>query len=622
MTNKQKKALRKIIISAVSFVIILILKLILPFYSDYISFLFLIPYLIVGLEVLEDAWKGIRNGEVFDENFLMSVATIGAILLGDFQEGVAVMFFYQVGELFQSYAVGKSRQSISDLMDISPEYANFVAEDGTVTEEDPDDVPVGSLILVRPGERIPMDGVVVDGSSSIDTSALTGESMPVHVKPGSDVISGCVNETAVLKIKTTKLYEDSTVARILELVENSSMKKAKVESFITRFSKYYTPAVCYSALALGVIPSLITGDWKTWVFRALTFLVISCPCALVISIPLSFFGGIGGASRSGILVKGGNDLESLSKIQKIVFDKTGTLTEGKFKVVDVVPVSGIDPDHILKTAALAESYTTHPIGEILRKGFEDVARDNVKDVEEIAGKGIIANIDDKRVAVGNKKLLDSIGVEAGQCNDAGTVIYVSEDDKYIGYIRIADALKEDSARAVKELHDCGIETLLLSGDNEKTVRAVAEELNITAFHAELLPEGKVKHMEELMADNESERGTIGFVGDGINDAPVLMRSDVGIAMGAMGSDAAIEAADVVLMDDNLRKLPLAVRISKKCMRIVVENIVFSLAVKFICLILAALGYANMWWAVFSDVGVMIIAVINATRMLKPMKLEQ
>ncbi|MBR0343476.1 MAG: cadmium-translocating P-type ATPase [Oscillospiraceae bacterium] len=622
MTTKQKKSLNKILIAAISFIVVLALKLIFPFYEKWISFLYLIPYFIVGLEVLEDAWNGIKNGEVFDENFLMSVATIGAIILGEFQEGVAVMFFYQVGELFQSYAVGKSRQSISDLMDISPEYANLVDEDGSITEEDPEDVPVGSTILVRPGERIPMDGIVIEGSSSIDTSALTGESMPVHVKPGSDVISGCVNESAVLKIQTTKLYEDSTVARILELVENSSMKKAKVESFITRFSRYYTPAVCYSALALAVVPSLITGDWKTWILRALTFLVISCPCALVISIPLSFFGGIGGASRSGILVKGGNDLEALSKIQKVVFDKTGTLTEGRFRIADVVPEEGIEADHLLRLAALAESYTTHPIGEILRKGYEEESRDSVEEVKEIAGKGIIANIDSKRVAVGNVKLLDSIGVSVSTCDKSGTVIYVSEDDVYIGYIRIADSLKPDSARAVKELHDCGIETVLLSGDNEKTVKSVADELNIVNYHAELLPEGKVMHLEELMASNDSDKGTIGFVGDGINDAPVLMRSDVGIAMGAMGSDAAIEAADVVLMDDNLRKLPLAVRISKKCMRIVIENIIFSLAVKFICLILAAFGFANMWWAVFSDVGVMVIAVLNATRMLRPMKLEE
>ena len=622
MNKKQKKSLIKIIIAAISFVAILALKLILPAYEKWISFLYLIPYLIVGLEVLEDAWKGIRNGEVFDENFLMTVATIGAILLGEFQEGVAVMFFYQVGELFQSYAVGKSRQSITDLMDICPEYANLVSDDGTISEEDPEDVPVGSIVLVRPGERIPMDGVVIEGSSSIDTSALTGESMPVHVDPGSEVISGCVNESSVLKIKTSKLYEDSTVARILELVENSSMKKARVESFITRFSRYYTPAVCYSALALAIIPSLITGDWKTWVFRALTFLVISCPCALVISIPLSFFGGIGGASRSGILVKGGNDLESLSRIRKVVFDKTGTLTEGRFRVVDVVPADGMDADGLLRLAALAESYTTHPIGEILRKGYENEPRDRVEDVRELAGKGIVAVIDGKQVAVGNIKLMNSLGLSADACEDAGTVIYLSEDSRYLGYIRIADSLKKDTARAVKELHLIGIDTVLLSGDNEKTVRGVADELGITDYHAELLPEGKVTHIEELMADNDPEKGTIGFVGDGINDAPVLMRSDVGIAMGAMGSDAAIEAADVVLMDDNLRKLPLAVKISRKCMRIVVENIVFSLIVKFLCLILAALGYANMWWAVFSDVGVMVIAVLNATRMLKPMSLEE
>ena len=497
MTKKQKQSLRKIIIAAISFIVVLALKLIFPDYEKWISFLYLIPYCIVGLEVLEDAWKGIKNGEVFDENFLMAVATIGAILLGEFQEGVAVMFFYQVGELFQSYAVGKSRQSISDLMDISSEYANLVAEDGTITEEDPDDVPVGSIILVRPGERIPMDGTVLEGSSSIDTSALTGESMQVHVNPGSEVISGCVNESAVLKIKTTKLYEDSTVARILELVENSSMKKAKVESFITRFSRYYTPVVCYSALALAIIPSLITGDWKTWVFRALTFLVISCPCALVISIPLSFFGGIGGASRSGILVKGGNDLEALSKIQKIVFDKTGTLTEGKFKVVDVVAEEGEDADRLLELAALAESYTTHPIGQILREGYEDLSREGVENVQEISGKGITADINGTRVAVGSAKLMESLGITVTPCNETGTVVYVSEGNKFLGHIRIADSIKESSAKAVSELHSSGIETVLLSGDNEKTVKSVAESLNINNYHAELLPEGKVQHMEEF-----------------------------------------------------------------------------------------------------------------------------
>ena len=622
MSKKQKKSLKKIIIAAVSFIAVMALRLIFPAYEKWISYLYLIPYLIVGYDVLENAWKGIRNGEVFDENFLMTVATIGAILLGEFQEGVAVMFFYQVGELFQSYAVGKSRQSITDLMDISPEYANLVADDGSVSEEDPDDVPIGSIILVRPGERIPMDGIVTEGSSSIDTSALTGESMPVHVEPGSEVISGCINDSAVLKIRTTKLYEDSTVARILELVENSSLKKAKVESFITRFSHYYTPAVCFCALALGIIPSLITGDWRTWVFRALTFLVISCPCALVISIPLSFFGGIGGASRSGILVKGGNDLESLSKLIKVVFDKTGTLTEGKFSVVSVVPEEGTDPETLRRLAALAESYTSHPFGEILRKGYEDLPRDGVKDVKEDAGKGVVATIDGKQVAVGNKLLMEDLGLSVDANYESGTVLFLSEDNSYLGHIVLADAIKKDTARAIDELHSIGIETVLLSGDNANNVRSVAEQLNINKYYAELLPAGKVSRFEEMLEANKEGSGTIAFVGDGINDAPVLMRSDVGIAMGAMGSDAAIEAADVVLMDDNLRKIPLAVKISKKCMRIVIENIVFSLIVKLLCLLLAALGYANMWWAVFSDVGVMVIAVLNATRMLKPMTLEQ
>lgn len=621
MTKKQKKALNRIIVSAVCFLIVALLKHLFPEFEGWISFLFLIPYFIVGLEVLEDAWKGIKNGSVFDENFLMAVATIGAVLLGEFQEGVAVMFFYQVGELFQSYAVGKSRQSISDLMDICPEFANVLDEDGNIHEEDPEDVPVGALIIVRPGERIPMDGIVIEGDSNVDTSALTGESKPLHVKLGSEVISGCVNESAAIKIKTTKLYEDSTVARILELVENSSMKKAKVESFITRFSRYYTPAVCYGALFLAIIPSLITSDWKTWILRALTFLVISCPCALVISIPLSFFGGIGGASRSGILVKGGNDLEALSQMSKIVFDKTGTLTEGRFQIVEAVPSEGNSEEHLLWVAALAESYSTHPIGEILRKGYENESRDILHNVQEIAGHGIRAEINGSPVSVGNLKLMRSDGILIEPVDGIGTVVYVTENKNYLGYIRIADAVRTDTYKAIEELKELQVETVVLSGDDSNTVRQVAEGLGIPSYYGELLPVDKVQHVEKLLSEKLSENEKIAFAGDGINDAPVLMRSDIGIAMGAMGSDAAIEAADVVLMDDNLRKIPLAIRISKKCMRIVKENIAFSLLVKALCLVFAAVGYANMWWAVFSDVGVMIIAVINATRMLKPLKIE-
>ncbi|MBQ8994975.1 MAG: cadmium-translocating P-type ATPase [Oscillospiraceae bacterium] len=621
MTKKQKKALNRIIVSAVCFLIVALLKHLFPEFEGWISFLFLIPYFIVGLEVLEDAWKGIKNGSVFDENFLMAVATIGAVLLGEFQEGVAVMFFYQVGELFQSYAVGKSRQSISDLMDICPEFANVLDEDGNIHEEDPEDVPVGALIIVRPGERIPMDGIVIEGDSNVDTSALTGESKPLHVKLGSEDISGCVNESAAIKIKTTKLYEDSTVARILELVENSSMKKAKVESFITRFSRYYTPAVCYGALFLAIIPSLITSDWKTWILRALTFLVISCPCALVISIPLSFFGGIGGASRSGILVKGGNDLEALSQMSKIVFDKTGTLTEGRFQIVEAVPSEGNSEEHLLWVAALAESYSTHPIGEILRKGYENESRDILHNVQEIAGHGIRAEINGSPVSVGNLKLMRSDGILIEPVDGIGTVVYVTENKNYLGYIRIADAVRTDTYKAIEELKELQVETVVLSGDDSNTVRQVAEGLGIPSYYGELLPVDKVQHVEKLLSEKLSENEKIAFAGDGINDAPVLMRSDIGIAMGAMGSDAAIEAADVVLMDDNLRKIPLAIRISKKCMRIVKENIAFSLLVKALCLVFAAVGYANMWWAVFSDVGVMIIAVINATRMLKPLKIE-
>lgn len=620
MTKKQEKALKKIIISAIVFLAVMIARLSFPTWENYIELLLLIPYFIVGIDVLKAAWKGLCNREVFDENFLMAVATIGANLLGEYQEGYAVMFFYQIGELFQSYAVGKSRKSIAELMAISPDYANVLDENGEISQEDPDDVEVGSLIVVRPGEKVPIDGVVEEGESSLDTAALTGESKPVRAVPGSQVISGCLNKSAVLKIRTSKKYEDSTVARILEMVENSSLKKARAESFITRFSRYYTPVVCYGALFLAVVPSLITGDWKTWVYRALTFLVISCPCALVISIPLSFFGGIGGASRSGILVKGGNDLENLSALKAVVFDKTGTLTEGHFSITDVVAAQGVSDEYLLETAALAESYTTHPIGEAIRKGWKAGDHDSVKEVKEIPGHGIQAMINGKRILVGNEKLLKESGISVPTQQKRGTVIYVGEDEEYLGCIFIGDTIKDEAADAVLDLSRIGVDTVLLSGDNQDSVEEVAESLGIRSYYAELLPDDKVRHLERMLSENKG-RGNIGFAGDGINDAPVLMRSDVGIAMGAMGSDAAIEAADVVLMDDNLRKIPLAIRISRKCMRIVKENIVFALLVKLLCLIFAAVGYANMWWAVFSDVGVMIIAVLNATRMLKPMKIE-
>ncbi len=622
MTKKQKKALTRIIAAALCMVAIWLAGKLLPNLSTWLNFAYLIPYLIVGYDVLAEAVEGIRNGDVFDENFLMAVATVGAIALGEFQEGVAVMFFYQVGELFQSYAVGRSRKSIADLMDIKPETANLVLEDGSVSEEDPEDVPEGSLILVRPGEKVPIDGVVEEGESVLDTAALTGESKPVRVKTGDSVFSGSVNASGVLKVRTTKCYEDSTVARILELVENSSMKKARTEAFITRFARYYTPAVCCCAAALALIPSLVTGDWRTWVFRALTFLVISCPCALVISIPLSFFGGIGGASRSGILVKGGNDLEALSKLECLLLDKTGTVTEGNFRIIETVSEGETDPKAILSLAALAESYSTHPIAQLIREGAGEHTGGKLGTVKEIAGQGVVAEIDGKTVAVGNEKLMRSVKAEFRPLDGIGTKVYVERDGQYLGCIRIADEVKAGSRQAIRELEELGIRSVLLSGDSKSSVLEVAEAVGIRNAHGELLPEDKVTHLEKMLSEKQSENSMIGFVGDGINDAPVLMRSDVGIAMGALGSDAAIEAADVVLMDDNLRKLPLAVRISQKCMRIVWENIIFSLFVKALCLLFAALGYANMWWAVFADVGVMVIAVLNATRMLRPIKLEE
>ena len=497
-------------------------------------------------------------------------------------------------------------------MDIRPDTANLIHSDGTVTEEEPDDIPVGSLILVRPGDRIPVDGVVEEGESILDTSALTGESRPFRIRAGDEVISGSVNTSGVLKVKVTKCFEDSTVTRILE---------ARTEAFITRFARYYTPVVCYCALALAVIPSLITGEWKVWVFRALTFLVISCPCALVISIPLSFFGGIGGASRSGILVKGGNDLESLSNLKHLFLDKTGTITEGKFRIVDVLPEDQFPAEKLMDLAALAESYSTHPIAEILRAEASGKDCGCLGEVKEIAGHGVLAEIDGEEVAVGNEKLMRSLGIEVPPLDGLGTKIYVARQKKYLGGIRISDEIKPESKKAIEELSNLGIRTILLSGDSVSSVKEVADAIGIEGSYAELLPEDKVSHVERQIGQNDGSSSTVGFVGDGINDAPVLMRSDVGIAMGALGSDAAIEAADVVLMDDNLRKLPLAVRISQKCMRIVKENIVFSLLIKLLCLIFAAVGYANMWWAVFADVGVVVIAVLNATRMLRPMKIE-
>ena len=619
MTKKQKKVLVRIIVAAV----LLIILHFVPLEGMWLGLLYLIPYAVIGYDILRKAVLGIMHGEVFDENFLMAVATVGAMGLGEYSEGVAVMLFYQIGELFQSVAVGKSRQNISALMDIRPDYANIEAEDGSLEQVDPDDVEIGTIIVVRPGEKVPIDGVVVEGTSTLNTSALTGESVPREITVDQDVISGCVNLTGLLKIRTTKEFGESTVSKILDLVENSSMKKSKSENFITKFARYYTPAVCYSALALAILPpviNLIMGNpaaWSTWIIRALTFLVISCPCALVISIPLSFFGGIGAASACGILVKGSNYLEALSETKYVVFDKTGTLTKGVFDVTGIYPGRDFTEDELLEYAAYAESYSNHPISKSLKISYgKELEASNVSDVEEISGHGVTAKVNGKQVAAGNAKLMKSLNLSYTENTGVGTVVHVAVDGKYAGYILISDVIKDGAKEAIASLKNSGVKKcVMLTGDSKTVAEYVADELKLDEVHSELLPADKVSCVEKLLQD-KSEKEKLAFVGDGINDAPVLSRADIGIAMGALGSDAAIEAADVVLMDDNPAKIALAMRISRKCLRIVYENIVFALAVKAICLILGALGIANMWVAIFADVGVMVLAVLNAIRCLR------
>lgn len=617
MTKKQKKTLKRIIISAVLYLaIILASKLVaIPWYLELV--LFLVPYFIIGHDVLRKAVLGIVHGEVFDENFLMAVATVGALCLGEFSESVAVMLFYQIGELFQSYAVGKSRKSISDLMDIRPDSANLETADGTVSTVDPDDVPIGSVLVVRPGEKVPIDGEVISGESTLNTAALTGESKPRFVHPGSEIISGCVNGDGLLKLRTTKLYGESTVAKILDMVENSSLKKARAENFITKFAHYYTPAVCIGALVLAILPPLVLGGgWLTWISRALTFLVISCPCALVISIPLSFFGGIGGASACGILVKGSTYLEELADTRVVVFDKTGTLTQGTFKVVKVCPVEGGTEDSLVEAAALAESWSKHPISLSIKAAYgKDIDSARVTDVEELGGHGVTAKVDGKPVAAGNARLMAKLGLTVPDVPQTGTIVHVAIDGKYAGYLLISDVVKPHSAQAIKGLKQAGVrKTVMLTGDAEPVAKAVSAELGIDEYHAGLLPGDKVDQIEKLLAA-KNPKEMLAFVGDGINDAPVLSRADVGIAMGALGSDAAIEAADVVLMDDDPAKIALAMRIARRTKSIVYQNIVFALAIKAACLLLGALGIANMWAAIFADVGVMVLAVLNATRAL-------
>ena len=617
MNKKQKKMLTRIIIA---FVLIVVLSL-LPV-DGYLEFaLYMIPYLVIGYDILIKAFKGIRNKQVFDENFLMAVATIGAILLKDYKEGTAVMLFYQIGELFQSYAVGKSRRNITELMDIRPDYAN-IENDGKLEKVDPDEVEIGSIIVVQPGEKVPLDGVIVEGTTTLNTSALTGESLPRSAKPGDEIISGCINMTGVLKIRTTKEFDESTVSKILELIEESSSRKSRSENFISKFARYYTPAVCYGALALAVLPPLVNlvilhnpAMWSQWIYRALTFLVISCPCALVISIPLSFFAGIGGASNAGVLVKGSNYLETLSETKYVVFDKTGTLTKGVFEVAGVHH-NTMEQSKILEYAALAESFSSHPISRSLKTAYgKEINQNRVTDVEEISGNGVTAKVDGTPVAVGNVKLMKRIGVEAVECHQVGTVIHVAIDGAYAGHILISDVPKPTSKDAIANLKKNGIkETVMLTGDIDRVAQQVAGELGVDRVYSELLPADKVSKVEELLA-KKSEKEKLAFVGDGINDAPVLSRADIGIAMGAMGSDAAIEAADVVLMDDDPMKIVKAIRIAKKCMRIVYENIYFAIGIKVICLILGAVGIANMWVAIFADVGVMVLAVLNAIRTL-------
>ena len=616
MTRRQKKVMYRIILAAVLIVIIQILPL-----SGWLLFAaYMVPYFVIGYDILRKAVLGIMHGEVFDENFLMAVATVGAILLGEYAEGTAVMLFYQVWELFQSYAVGKSRKNIAALMDICPDYANVEDEQGQLVQVSPEEIAGGTVIYVRPGEKIPIDGCVVEGSAALNTSALTGESLPKEVTVGDFVISGCVNMSGLLKIRTTKEFGESTVSKILELVENSSLKKAKTENFITKFAHYYTPAVCYSAVALALLPPLVnmfilgnSAQWSEWIIRALTFLVISCPCALVISIPLSFFGGIGGASSCGILVKGSNYLEALSKADIVAFDKTGTLTKGSFEVVDVV---ADDVEKLLYFAAHAENYSAHPISQCIVASYgKNVDTGKVSDIQEIGGQGVVAKVDGRVVAAGNKKLMASLSVSIPLVEEIGTIVYVAVDGAYTGYIVVEDVIKEQSAESIGGLKAVGVrKTVMLTGDSRKAAQKVANQLSIDEVKSELLPEDKVHQVEILLKEKRPKQSLV-FVGDGINDAPVLSRADIGIAMGALGSDATIEAADIVLMDDNPYKIVQAIRLSRKCMRIVYENIVFALGVKGLCLILGAVGIANMWLAIFADVGVMVIAVLNAIRCL-------
>lgn len=627
MNKKQKKVLVRIIIAAI---LMIGLKFV-PVEGILRFTLYMVPYFIIGYDILRKAFKGIKNKQVFDENFLMAVATIGAIAValyenGDYTEAIAVMLFYQIGELFQSYAVGRSRRNISELMDIRPDYAN-IEVDGSLEQVDPDEVEIGTVIVVQPGEKIPIDGIIEVGSSTLNTSALTGESLPREAAVGDEVISGCINMTGLLKIRTTKEFGESTVSKILDLVENSSSKKSKSENFISKFAKYYTPAVCYSALALAVLPPVIrmavmglTAEWGVWIYRALTFLVISCPCALVISIPLSFFAGIGGASNAGVLVKGSNYLETLSKTKYVVFDKTGTMTQGVFEVTGVHH-NTMEEEKLLEYAALAESFSSHPISKSLCKAFGGVLdKSRVSDIEEISGHGVTAQIDGRTVAVGNGKLMKKLGVEYTDCHKVGTIVHVAIDGRYEGHIVISDVIKPTAKEAIKALHKAGVaKTIMLTGDAKNVADQVAAELGIDEVYSELLPSDKVEKVEQILAE-KGEKEKLAFVGDGINDAPVLRRADIGIAMGALGSDAAIEAADIVLMDDDPLKISKAIKISRKCLRIVYENIYFAIGIKAICLILGALGIANMWAAIFADVGVMVIAVLNAIRALFVKKL--
>jgi len=623
MTKKQKKSLQQILIALALVILLKLLLRVLPALPTPVELLlYLIPYFVVGKDVLRKAIKGVKNRQPFDECFLMAVATVGAFALGDYVEGCAVILFYQIGELFQSVAVGKSRQSISSLMDIRPDYANVEDEDGKLEQVDPDDVEVGTVIVVQPGERVPIDGVIVEGTSALNTAALTGESLPRDVQTGDEVISGCVNMTGLLKVRTTKEFGESTVSKILDLVENSSMKKARAENFITRFARVYTPAVCYGALALAFLPPIVLllmgqpARFGDWIYRALTFLVISCPCALVISIPLSFFGGIGGASACGILVKGSTYLEELARTGIVVFDKTGTLTQGTFKVTGVHPADGITDEQLVEAAALAESWSKHPISLSIKAAYgKEIDSARVTDVEELGGHGVTAKVDGKPVAAGNARLMERLGLSAPAVSETGTVVHVAINGRYAGYLLIADVVKPHSAEAIRALKAAGVrKTVMLTGDAEPVAKAVSAQLGLDEYHAGLLPGDKVDQIETLIAAKKSKEN-LAFVGDGINDAPVLSRADVGIAMGALGSDAAIEAADVVLMDDDPAKIALAMRIARRTLRIVYENIVFALAVKFACLLLGAIGMASMWTAIFADVGVMVIAVLNATRAL-------